>query len=334
MDNQVDALNKILVDKGTKGSEMAARIILEGIGSEELRKPLQYLIKSKKDVLRPTLVSLACEAVGGNPEKIAWVSAFMIIECYCLGILDDIADKSAKKSFYPTFFGRFGVERALIVSGLLSSKASYSLSRMAAEVSPEKYAKINEVFHEFIITGAEAEIENANLKRRGVIDPLKHYSVLEKQAADIEACTSIGAIVGGGSEREAGELGNYGKFLGTIIRLREDLNVALNLTVELSDKIRNHSFPYPLVCAMSKSQKVKNLIDSLVKKKKIEAVDVEKCVSSLFETGVTNDLVKLGGDLVGNAVSSLEKLKGEEAARCLGTVAQAQGALLFRQVKS
>lgn len=330
----MDELNKILMDKGTKASEMAAKVILEGIESEELRKPLQYLVEHRKDVLRPTLVSLACEAVGGDPAKTTWASIFMILEGYYLGILDDIADKSTEKRFYPTFLGNFGVERTLIVSGLLSSKASFSLSRMYMEISPQRYVAINEVFNAFLIRMAEGEIDNANLKKRGLINPLKHYLVLEKQGADIEACMSIGAIVGGGSEREVKELSAYGRLLGTIIRLREDLDVALNLTVELADKIRSYSFPYPLICAMAQSRKVRNLIYYLIKKREIEAVDVEKIVGFLFNTGVTIDLVKLVSNLAGKAVSSLFELKGEEAVRCLETVAQAQEALLLRQVKS
>jgi hypothetical protein len=59
----------ILRERGQEALEVAKKAILqEEIEFKPLREALRYFMKDWKDVLHPALLSLACEAVGGNPD--------------------------------------------------------------------------------------------------------------------------------------------------------------------------------------------------------------------------------------------------------------------------
>jgi hypothetical protein len=59
----------LLFERGQKVLGIAKQIILqEEISFEPLQDALRYFMLNWEDVLHPALLSLACEAVGGDPD--------------------------------------------------------------------------------------------------------------------------------------------------------------------------------------------------------------------------------------------------------------------------
>ena len=321
---------KILEVKGLTVLNEARKVMVEDVKDERLQPALQYLAEHWNDTLRPALMALSCEAVGGEAEATKSAATAMTLLCSSMNIYDHIMDRTKFKSFIPTLPGKFGDGITLIVAGLITAKAFAILYEHAEkELPPAKRATVNRLFQKFLIKMSEAEAMNLNLRRRGG-DVREKFQVLQMQAADIEACTKIGATIGCGSERDVEQLGRYGLLLGTTIEIREDLWEALNYTVELADKIRDGSLPYVLMWAVNHSEKARNLLSTITKKEKIEPTNIKKVVEIMFETGAVDHIKEISRELVDKATNTLAELKECEAKHSFKLLAGAQGSLLFK----
>ncbi|MFQ5759241.1 MAG: polyprenyl synthetase family protein, partial [Candidatus Bathyarchaeia archaeon] len=120
----VEQVQKLLEERGTKALEMARKEILEEeIECKEVREALNYFMtKYWQDRARPTLLSLCCEAVGGDPEATIPVAIPLSLISGGIDIHDDIIDQSKIKDGRPTVYGKFGEEIALLVGDALLFK--------------------------------------------------------------------------------------------------------------------------------------------------------------------------------------------------------------------
>jgi len=325
-----EPVQEILEVKGRKALEKAKKIMLEDIKEKELQAPLQYLSENWNDTLRPALMALSCEAVGGRSEATTSAAVAMTLTCSWMNIYDHIMDRTPSRLFKPTLPGKFGNGLALITGGIVAAKAYSALYELAEkEIPPQKRLAVNRLFQGFVSKMAEAEATNLNLRKRGSASVSKKFQVLQMQAADIEACTKIGATIGCGSDLEIEQLGKYGLLLGTIIELREDLWEALNYTLELADKIKKGALPYVLMWAINHSEKARNLLLTLTKKEKIEPTDIKEVVEVMFETETVNHVKKLSRKLINRATNTLLGIRECEAEQSLKLLARAQQPLLF-----
>jgi len=325
-----ERLQAVLEDKGGTAVEDAKRIMVEGVESGDLRAALQYLAEHWQDPLRPALIALSCETVGGRPETTTPAATAMTLLCSCMNVYDNIMDRSRLRRFIPTLPEKFGSGLALIAAGLVTGKAFSVLQETSEKMAPAKCATVNRLFQEFLLKMSEAEAMNLRLRQEGEASAREKLQVLQMEAADIEACMKIGAAIGCGSQREIEQLGAYGSTLGTILRLREDLWCALNLTVELAQKIRDHNPPYVLTWAASHSQKARSLLSTLTRKERIEPNDIKEVVEVVFEEGAVEHIKELVEELASKSIQALPPLRKGECRSSLELVAGAQQYLLLK----
>ena len=124
----------ILHERGKEGLKLARKTILEEkIESKEVREALDYFINEYwHDVTRPALLSLVCEAVGGDPDIAMPIAISMSLISGGIDIHDDIIDQSETKGDRPTVFGKFGKDIALLVGDALMFKG-FTMLYMAGE---------------------------------------------------------------------------------------------------------------------------------------------------------------------------------------------------------
>ena len=323
-------IQKILEDKGRKALNKAKKVMLAGVKEKDLQAPLRYLAKNWNDTLRPTLMALSCEAVGGEAGATTSAATAMTLLCSSMNIYDNIMDRSKFKRFIPTLPGKFGDGLALIVAGLVTAKAFSVLYEAEKEIPRNKYVSVNKLFQDFILKMSEAEVANLNLRGQGNVNATEKFHVLQMQGADMEACTKIGATIGGGSESEVEQLGRYGLLLGTVTGLREDLSVGLNLTAELVERINGSDLPYVLIWTMNHSKRACTLLSSLAGKGKIEPTDVKEVVAIMFEANAVSHIRKVSENLIVEMKNLLIKIRECEAKQSLILLAEVQQSLLFK----
>ncbi len=275
-DEMVEQVEKLLEERGKEALQMARNEVLqEKVESKEVQEALRYFMTEYwHDVTRPALMSLVCEAVGGDPDKATPVAVSMIVISGAIDIHDDIIDESKTKGSRLTVLGKFDRDIALLVGDALLFKG-FTLLYKAIEkgVSTEKASLILNIIKETFFKLGDAEACELRFRGRQDVTPDEYINVVKKKAADVEAYTRISTILGDGTPEEVEVLGKFGRLLGMIIILRDDLIDMIDFE-ELVHRINREHLPLPILYALQ-NPKFKSTLNSTLLKKEITEGDAE-----------------------------------------------------------
>jgi geranylgeranyl pyrophosphate synthase len=302
---------KDLRKRSEKSLKMAKETV-QGIKIEchDINEALKHYTKHWNDYVHPGLMSIACEAVGGNPDDSVPMQVVMLLLTAAADIHDDIIDESRTKYGKPTVFGKFGKDIALLVGDALLIKALTSLHELENRFKKEQTNEIwNIIFSRFFELG-EAEALEVGIKGNVDVPPEEGWRILEKKASIFEAYMRIGAIVGDGDDKTVDLLGDYGKTLGMLICIREDF-IDMFEPDELENRIRNEYLPLPLLYAFKNLQTKKKILGYL-EKRRISKKDAERIVEIAYEEKNVEMLRNELQLMVKKACASIDELKNEK----------------------
>jgi octaprenyl-diphosphate synthase len=260
---------KLCEKEGTEGWKLAQETMLkERARSPELQETIEYaMLKYRPDYFRPALLSLCCKAVGGNKETTISTGAALTLFAWAIGIHDDIIDQSRIKNGRPTVLGKFGKDLALILSDVLMFKGFTLMRKTVSKIHNDKVAKILETIER--IWFEQSRGEALEVRHRGSIDvtPEECLEKIRMRASEIEACARIGGILGGGTDKQVEKLGKYGRLIGMMAILRDELIDMLELHV-LKSRIQKESLPLSVIYALQNPRTKPKLV-SLIKESKM-----------------------------------------------------------------
>jgi geranylgeranyl pyrophosphate synthase len=276
------------------------------------------------------MMSLSCEAVGGQSEETydaALAFSLMSLNFY---VRDDIIDKAAFKSFKPTLLGKFGESVSLIVGGLAAAKAFTILSKMITEKI--KKQRVIEMCWALWSKMAQAETVTLRVRKLKTLSSRDKFWKIKTEAADLETCLRIGAVLGNGAETEIQHLGNYGLCLGIILELWKDFHVSVNWTLGLADRIKGQALPYSVLWASERSSAVQKKLETLKHRNVIEPGDIREIVEGVLRTEALHNITKTVSTLARKAEKQLADLKKTPATRTLQLFAEAQPRLFIESI--
>jgi len=307
----VKRVEKILEERGSKAYEkMKNEILQEKIECDELYKALNYFMSRRcaAFLIRPALISICCEAVGGDPNLTTSIATSLTLMCGGMDIHDDIIDRSKIKASHQTILGKFGEEMALLAGDALLFKGLTLTYEILKEgVSAKKVAAIMDIVRRIFFELGDAEALELSFRGRMDVTPEDYLHVMRKKSADVEAYTRIGAILGGGSKGEIEALGRYGRLLGMIMRLNDDLIDTFDFE-ECLHRIKKECLPLPILYALQNPE-IKPTIESILLKKTMTKRDAERLLEITYEAGGLKHLEYLMRESASKACSELEKLK-------------------------
>ena len=273
---------KDLQKRSEKPLKVAKDAVLEmKVESGEINEALKHYTRNWNDYVHPGLMSIACEAVGGNPDKAVPMQAVMLMLTAAADIHDDIIDESKTKYGKPTVFGKFGKDIALLVGDALLVKALTFLHELKNRFSEEKLKTFWNMISDRFFELGEAEALEASLKGNVNVSPEECLGILEKKASTFEAHMRIGALIGGGDQETVGLMGKYGKSLGILMNIREDF-IDIFEPDELENRMKNECLPLPILYAFKNPQTKKNILGYL-SKRELSKKDVERLVDIIFD---------------------------------------------------
>jgi len=306
----VKAIQKIFIERGLQALQAAEKeILFEKIESPEVREALTYFMKKIwRDTHRPALLSLFCEAVGGKAEVTTQIANSAILMSGAAAIHDDIIDGSKTKGVGPTVFGKFGKDIALLVGDVLLFKGlTILLQAVGNNISAEKLSEILNITKRTFFELGDAEALELHFRGKIDITPAEYLHVLEKKAAIVEGYAQIGVILGNGSKEEFENISKYGKVLGMLIMLRDELIDMIDAE-EARHRIERESPPLPVIYALQ-NKKIKSSIAPLLLKKKLTKRDVEFVKQSTLKTNGIRCCQELMEKLADEAYTCLERVK-------------------------
>jgi geranylgeranyl pyrophosphate synthase len=328
--NIEERYRKILEDNGGTVANTSRRILLEDPALKNLKPPLEFIAKNWRDPLTPAMMSLSCEAVGGRPEETYETALAMSLMNLSFYIWDDIIDKASLRLFRPTLFGKFGESTALIIGGLASAKAFSILNQM--DMDKDRRQTVTRLFWGIWAKMAQAETVSLGVRSQGTLSSRKKFWKIRTEAADLETCLKIGAVMGNGSESEIKRLGQYGLCLGIISELWKDFHVSVNLTLELADKIRSGALPYSLLCAKQRSEKIREKLEKLASKNTIGPSDIQEIVNAILETKTLNRTIIIIRKVAKRAKEEISEIDMNNAIKTLQFFVEAQPQLFIESL--
>jgi geranylgeranyl diphosphate synthase, type I len=206
---------QILEEKRKVVNERIDEILSSGFEQNEASELVRYTFKTGGKRLRPTMVLLATEAVGGQQK--AAVNAAVAVEFVHAAslIFDDLIDKDRVRRSAPTLNVAFNNDRAI-------SAALYLASKGIQVLSDYKDPKVMKMIGWGLVDLSQGEI--LDVISEIAID-VKHYLNIAdlKTGALFGASAGIGGLIGGGSPEEVSALYNYGRAVGVAFQIRDDI---------------------------------------------------------------------------------------------------------------
>jgi geranylgeranyl pyrophosphate synthase len=301
----------ILAQRSAKALKQARKELLKvslRIQSPRARKALKYYEKNWNDVTHPGILSLACEAVGGNTEIAIPMQVAMLLLSAATDLHDDIIDRSKLKNGKPTVFGKFREETTLLIGDALLFRGFILLQdyvkRFPPKIAREIFFTIDSNFFEF----GNAHLREIDLKETETLEilPDEYFRILERKGSTIEMHARLGAIIGGGSKNQINSLGRYGRQLGTLIAIREEF-IDIFEPEELQNRIEGKYLPLPILYALN-NPKVKEIMLSSSQSKNYKELS-EKLVEVIFADREVKKLIEKMRNISEDAIARIDQMK-------------------------
>jgi len=212
-----------IVKKYSESIDNEIEASLSIIDPSTLREASNHLIKAGGKKLRPVLVVLSSEAVGGRTQDALKTAASMeLIHTFSL-IHDDIMDKDKMRRGKPSVHMLWGEPMAILVGDTLFSKAFETVLETDAEIDPKRVVEALKTVVDSCIKICEGQALDIIFEGKLDVNEDEYLTMIyKKTAALISAAVKAGAIIGGGTEKQIEALSEYGRLIGLAFQIQDD----------------------------------------------------------------------------------------------------------------
>jgi geranylgeranyl diphosphate synthase type I len=219
MDYMENSLKDIETVLETRAAIIESRLSMLTYALEpaSLAEVVRYSLAQKGKRIRSTILTLSCEAVGGDMDKALVPAMAMEMLHNTSLILDDIIDASDTRRGKATINSRWGNDMALIACDVMLSlaireitKSDLGLTKPMIECVADSMLRLAE--------GEAMELE------KGGFTIQDYYRIADKKTASLfSASAESGALVGGGTHHQIEALKQYGSHLGLAFQIKDDI---------------------------------------------------------------------------------------------------------------
>ncbi|NJP06233.1 MAG: polyprenyl synthetase family protein [Chloroflexaceae bacterium] len=176
-------------------------------------------------LLRPQLVVLAAQAVGGDMQQALPLAAgIQLIHDFSL-IHDDIEDNSATRRGRTTVWKAWGLAQGINTGDGMFVIAHLALHRLSdTGLEPSIVLDVLRQFDQTILTICEGQYLDLSFEGRLDITEADYLAMISrKTAALIAAAAGLGARVGGATPSEVQAMFDFGHALGMAFQMQDDI---------------------------------------------------------------------------------------------------------------
>lgn len=189
---------------------------------EALYDAAAHLISAGGKRLRPVMLILAAESVGGNMEDVFPGAISMELTHNFTLIHDDIMDEDRLRRGLETVHTRWGVPVAILAGDMLFSKSFELMSRCNCE--PERVVKAVSMLSEACTHVSEGQNMDMRFEETEHVPEKEYLTMIEKKTGALYAASaSIGALLGGCDDATVEALYNYGMKCGIGFQIYDDV---------------------------------------------------------------------------------------------------------------
>ncbi len=284
-----------------------------------LYEPMKYVLSASGKRIRPLLIVLSCEAVGGTMnEAMNAAVAIEVLHNFTL-VHDDIMDNAESRRGRATVHVRWDSNTAILVGDELVALAYRELLRTKSKA----IAQVADVFTEGVVEVCEGQAYDKEFEMLHDVSIDDYLLMIAKKTGKLFSVSSeIGALIGGGTEREIRALRSYGTYIGRAFQIQDDLLDVIADEKEfgktIGGDIMEGKKSFLLIRAYERTQgKDKKIIHSIIKNKGTSKKNVH-LVKEIYERYGIIELAKQSIDKdIRQANLQLEKLRDTQAREML-----------------
>ncbi len=204
---------KALVEERLRGVALAAEPVT-------LYEPIRYTLEGGGKRLRPILLLLASEAVGGDGEQcLDAAAAVELLHNFTL-VHDDIMDHDETRRGRPTVHARWNPNVALLAGDALLVLAYQSLAKAPARHLP----RLLSLFSAGTMSICEGQAFDLEFESSATVNLDDYFQMIDKKTARLLSLSAeMGAILGGGDTIQIEALRAFGGLLGLAFQVQDDL---------------------------------------------------------------------------------------------------------------
>jgi geranylgeranyl diphosphate synthase type II len=185
-----------------------------------LYKPMNYVLAGGGKRIRPVLVMLACEVVGGTAKAAVHAGAAIEILHNFTLVHDDIMDNAGSRRGRRTVHTRWDSNVAILTGDALLALAY----RVLLRTQSPRLREITQTFTEGVLEVCEGQAYDKEFEERRRVSLDDYLLMIQKKTGRmVTASTEIGALIGNGTDTELDALRQYGELLGQAFQIQDDL---------------------------------------------------------------------------------------------------------------
>jgi geranylgeranyl diphosphate synthase type I len=208
-------LQALLEEKRALINKRIDELLSTGFEQSQAYDLVKYTFRTGGKRLRPVLVLLACESVGGESAHALDASVAVEFLHAASLIFDDLIDKHRLRRNLPTTQHAFADDKAISAGLFLASKGVQILAEY-------KDSRITKMIGWGLVDLSKGEILDVITELAIDVD---HYLTIAdlKTGSLFSAAAGIGAVLGGATPEEVDCLYNYGRAVGIAFQIKDDI---------------------------------------------------------------------------------------------------------------
>jgi geranylgeranyl diphosphate synthase type I len=283
---------------------------------------------------RPLLCVLSCEAVGGDPKLALPAAASIELFHNFTLIHDDIEDNSLLRRGEPCLHIKHGTPLAINAGDglfMLVWRAAQSL-----RLPPERKLHVQSMLLDSFTSVLEGQALELGWLKSGKFDVTEQdylRMAAGKTGALISAACSVGAYIGGGSEKEVAALHDFGESAGLSFQIKDDVlnlrGVEEKYKKEIGGDITEGKRTLITIHSLSHAGAADaRELNTILKSRTRSPQKIRRAISIMEKTGSIAYADSYADRLMASGRSSLSALKKSEA---LSKLLELSGYLTRRQ---
>ncbi len=182
--------------------------------------PSEYVLKAGGKRIRPVLVLLACEAVGGDAREALHAGAGVEILHNFTLVHDDIMDHSPTRRGRPTVHTKWDHNVAILTGDALLALAYRALLKTRSA----RIQEISRLFTEGVVIVCEGQAFDKEFEERRRVHVNDYLMMIEKKTARMLAVAAeIGGLIGTADTGRLAALRSFGMSIGRAFQVQDDL---------------------------------------------------------------------------------------------------------------
>lgn len=292
------------------------------LNSQEPRSlygPMSYVLEGGGKRIRPVLLMVACEVVGGRAESAIHAGAAVEILHNFTLVHDDIMDNAASRRGRRTVHTKWDNNVAILSGDALLALAY----RVLLRTESTRLKDITTIFTEGVLEVCEGQAYDKDFELRRKVSLDEYLLMIRKKTGRlVTASTEIGGMIGNGTDNELDALRRFGDLIGQAFQIQDDL---LDIVGDekkfgktIGGDIREGKKTFLLLEALTRARgKDRQLLRDVVAKRAIHKSAIPRIRAIYESTGAIDAAIQRVRDDIEEAKHQLSRLRSSEATAML-----------------